>query len=379
MPIIVHLDLDAFYASVEILLDPRLAGRPLVIGADPQRGYGRGVVATASYEARRFGIRSAMPISEAYRRCPSAIFRPPRFDVYQPYSNRVMERIRAVAETVEQVSIDEAFFTTGQDYEASLATAGQLQAEIKQTTGLGASLGIASGKLVAKVASDLRKPFALVGVPPGEEAAFLAPLPVDRIWGVGPVTMARLVERGISTIGQLAALDDTALSIMLGSRGPELGQLARGIDERPLVTGRERQQISREHTFLQDTRDLAQIEQTLGRLADEVARRMAARQLWARTVTLRLRYQDFTTLSRRLTPGPLITEAGALGELSAYLLATTIDRRQAVRLVGVGVEGLEPAGTSYQLPLFGWRQLVADAPAGAEPGQGRPAARLDDH
>lgn len=362
MPIIVHLDLDAFYASVEILLDPQLAGRPLVIGADPQRGYGRGVVATASYEARRYGIRSAMPISEAYRLCPRAIFRQPRFDLYQPYSNRVMDLIRSAAEAVEPVSIDEAFFDLGLGYADSLRVAGHLQARIKETIGLGASLGVASGKLVAKIASDLRKPYALVGVPPGDEAAFLAPLDVGKIWGVGPVTMARLVEYGIVTIGHLAALDDATLVSLLGSRGPELGQLARGLDSRPLVISRERQQISRETTFLQDTRDLALITRTLTQLSQEVGQRMASRRVWARTATLRLRYQDFTTLSRRLTPGSLITGAEPLAELSTHLLATTLDRRRAVRLIGVGIEGLEPAGASYQLPLFGWHTLASEQP-----------------
>lgn len=354
MSIIAHLDLDAFYAAVEELLDPSLAGRPLVIGADPQEGYGRGVVATANYAARAFGVHSAMPISEAYRRCPRAVFRRPRIPTYLPYSQRVMLLVSAEAVAVEQVSIDEAFFDRGHDFAATCAAARALQRRIRAEVGLSASIGVGSGKLVAKIASDLRKPGGFVAVPPGEEAAFLAPLAVERIWGIGPVTVGRLREADIRTIGQLAAVPDALLATLLGSRGPELGRLARGQDDRPLLTERDPKQISQEHTFERDTRDDALLDATLRTIAERVAARMERRGLWARTAVLKLRYSDFTTLTRHLSPGHLITDAPGLLDLARHLLTLTRDRRQAVRLIGAGVENLAPAGVARQLPLLAW-------------------------
>ena len=372
MPIVAHLDLDAFYAAVEELLDPSLAGRPLVVGADPQGGYGRGVVATASYPARAFGIRSAMPISEAYRRCPQAVFRPPRIPTYLPYSQRVMDLVAGLAVAVEQVSIDEAFFDCGRDFAATCAAAREVQARITAEVGLSASIGVGSGKLVAKIASDLRKPAGFVAVPPGEEAGFLAPLPVARIWGIGPVTVTRLSEAGIQTIGELAALSDDQLTALLGGRGPELGRLARGQDDRPLVTERDPKQISQEHTFARDTRDDAVLDATLVHIAERVAARMERRGVWARTAVLKLRYADFTTLTRHLSPGHLIADAPTLLDLARHLLTVSRDRRHAVRLIGAGVENLEPAGAAHQLPLLPWS--AARSSAGQLP-PAPPAAR----
>ncbi|MCC6625993.1 MAG: DNA polymerase IV [Chloroflexi bacterium] len=354
MPIVGHLDLDAFFAAVEELLEPVLAGRPLVIGADPQGGYGRGVVSTANYAARAFGIRSAMPIAEAFRRCPTATFRPARIATYRPYSQRVLAMLGEAAVAVEPVSIDEAFFDCGLDFAATVAVARTLQARIRAEIGLSASLGIGSGKLVAKIASDLRKPGGLVTVPPGEEAAFLAPLPVGRMWGVGPVTVARLREVGVTTIGDLAALAEAQLTAIAGRRGPELGALARGQDDRPLVMVRDPKQLTQEHTFERDTRDVALLDATLVAIVEQVARRMARRGVWARTAVLKLRYSDFTTLTRHLSPGYAIADAPALLDLARHLLATTREPGRAVRLIGAGVQGLAPVGAAYQLPLLAW-------------------------
>jgi nucleotidyltransferase/DNA polymerase involved in DNA repair len=365
VPIIGHLDLDAFYAAVEELFDPSLVGRPLVVGADPQGGYGRGVVATANYAARAFGIRSAMSISEAYRRCPRATFLPPRIAAYAPYSQRVMALLADVAVAVEQVSIDEAFFDCGLDFAATGAVAQSLQARIREEVGLSASFGVGGGKLVAKIASDLKKPGGFVAVAPGEEAAFLAPLPVDRIWGVGPVTVGQLRAVGIRTIGDLAALPEPQLTAVVGNRGPELGRLARGLDDRPLVGERDPKQISQEHTFDRDTRDAALLDATLVGIAERVATRMARRGVWARTAVLKLRYADFTTLTRHLSPGHAITDGPTLLDLARHLLATTRDPRRAVRLLGAGVQSLESAGAAYQLPLLPWTDPAAPAPAGA--------------
>lgn len=358
MPIIIHLKLDAFFPSVEVLLEPALAGRPLVIGSDPRGGAGRGVVATTSREAEAYGIRSAMPVAEAYRLCPTAVFRPPRFDLYRDYSERVMAKIEEIAVAVEPVSIDEVFLDTGQDYAGSLAAARRLQATINDEIGLTATLGLAASKLVAKISSNAGQPGDITGVQPGDERAFLAPLSVAAIWEIGPVTLAHLHQQGITTIGQLAALGDTALMALLGSRGPELGQLARGLDDRPLAIDRDRQQIARETTFNRPSNNAVLLRATLARLVREVADRMDQRQVWGRTVVLRVRFDDHTTLSRRLTPGPLITDVTMLNEVAGHLLQQVVERHQSVQLISVAVDGLEPLGTTHQLPLLGWREAV---------------------
>lgn len=253
---IVHLDLDAFFASVETLENPALAGKPVLVGGRPEE---RGVVAAASYAARAFGCRSAMPMAQAMRLCPEAVIVPVRHGLYRQYSRRVMAMIHALTPLVEQISIDEAFFDlTGEiaRWEDAATVAEALQARVASEIGLSASLGVATNKQVAKVASDFRKPGGLTVVRPGEEAAFLAPLPARALWGVGPVTAERLAGMGVTTVGQLAAQPVEQLRAAFGRHGAEMAERARGIDDRPVITEHERKSVSQERTFNHDLTDL---------------------------------------------------------------------------------------------------------------------------
>ena len=271
---IVHLDLDAFFAAVEVLEDPSLAGKPVVVGGRPED---RGVVSSASYEARQFGVRSAMPTYRALALCPHAVLRPPRHDVYRPYSRRVMAVLNAASALVEQTSIDEAYV----DLTAQVTTWGDaagiardLQRQVRDEVGLSASLGVASNKLVAKVASDYDKPGGLTVVRPGKEAAFLAPLPVRVLWGVGPVTAARLAEIGVETVGDLAAADSTELARRFGAHGADMTSRARGVDNRQVVTGHEVKSVSQERTFRHDLVRADDVHRHLWSLSQGVAHRL---------------------------------------------------------------------------------------------------------
>src|SRR5437764_5324269 len=276
--IVAHLDLDAFFAAVEELEDPTLRSRPLVVGGDPK---GRGVVATANYAARRFGIHSAMSCAEAYRRCPEAVFVPPRHSVYREYSRTVWSAVREVVPTVEQTGIDEGYLDVGEvaaDFMQARRVAEAVQAAVRGATNLTCSLGVASCKVVAKIASDRRKPGGLVVVPSGREADFLAPFDVRKLPGVGPKAEARLLPAGVTTIGALAALGDEELRVLLPGRvGSLLRDRARGIDPRPLELSVERISIGTEETFERDIGDPARLHAELRRMADEVARHLTGR------------------------------------------------------------------------------------------------------
>ena len=340
--IVAHLDLDAFYAAVEELENPELRARPLVVGGDPR---GRGVVATANYVARRFGVHSAMSCAEAMRRCPQAVFVRPRHTLYREYSRSVWETVRGIVPTVEQTGMDEGYLDVGEvadDFLAARVVAEAVRTAVRAATSLTCSLGVAPCKVVAKVASDARKPGGLVVVPAGKEAAFLAPLAVRRLPGVGPKADDRLRAAEIETIGDLAALTDDDLRRLLpGSVGKMLRDRARGIDPRELELDTERISISVENTFERDISDRERLHDELRGMAAEVAGALQRSGQVARTVTTKLRYADFSIRSRSTSLSSGIDEPDTIAELACRLLDRGLrDRPGSLRLVGVGVSGL---------------------------------------
>jgi DNA polymerase-4 len=342
VPILAHLDLDAFFAAVEELEDPSLRTRPLVVGGNPQ---GRGVVATANYVARRFGIRSAMSSAEALRRCPEVVFVRPRHVLYRQYSEAVWGAIREVVPRVEQVGIDEGYLDLGTvtpAFTGARAVAEAVQTSVRAATSLSCSLGVSTSKVVCKVASDRRKPGGITVVPPGKEASFLAPFAVRALPGVGPKAEQRLAAAGVKTIGGLAALADGELRVVLpGSIGPLLRDRALGIDPRDLELQTERISLSTEETFERDISDRSVLHAEIRRMAAEVAAGLQRRQISARTVTTKLRYTDFSIRSRSTTLAAPIDEAERIADLACQLLDRGLrDRPGALRLVGVGVSGL---------------------------------------
>jgi DNA polymerase IV len=348
--IVVHLDLDAFFAAVEVLEDPALAGKPLIVGGRPEE---RGVVASASYEARARGVRSAMPTYRALALCPEAVVRPARHGVYGGYSRRVMAILEEAAPLVEQMSIDEACFElTGHvdDWQAGVEIARLVQRRVRDEVGLSASLGVATNKLVAKVASDRDKPGGLTVVRPGEEAAFLAPLPVRVLWGVGPVTAQRLAELGVETVADLRRLDPAELAARFGSHGLHLGQQAQGLDDRPLSTDHEIKSVSQETTFARDVVQPEALHAHLHELSQGVARRLRRRELAAGTVAIKLRYADFSTVTRQMALAVPTDDGEVIYRAALVLLQRTWRRGRPVRLLGVAGQRLSaPAG---QLSLF---------------------------
>jgi len=342
---ILHLDLDAFFCAVEETRDPSLRGKAFAVGGQPDE---RGVVASCSYAARAFGVRSAMPMSRAVRICPGLIIVPGRHRAYSEVSEKVMAKLRDLTPLVEQISIDEAFLDLSDIREPIQRLALRLQAGVRDDLGLSSSIGIATNKLVAKIATEVGKkaakkgqpPYALTIVPPGHESAFLAPLPADMLWGVGPKTMARLNELGIHTIGDIARRPESDLANRFGENGRDLWRHANGIDDRPIVTERETKSISQEITFSRDVSDDKSLEKTLREMSAEVARQLRKNDLAGKTVKLKLRWPDFTTLTRQTTlPQP--TDMGEEIASSASALLKSVRRSgQAVRLIGVGVSGL---------------------------------------
>ena len=334
--------MDAFYASVEQLHKPSLRGRPVVVGwLGP-----RGVVATASYEARRHGVRSAMAMVEARRRCPQAVYLSPRFAAYAAVSDTVMGMLRELSPAVEPISLDEAFvdlaagLEAGLDTESVTALGARLKADIRARTGLTASIGAGTSKLIAKIASDSRKPDGLLVVAPGDERALLDPLPVRALWGVGPASAERLGQAGMTTVGELArASADRLVALFGAARGNALHELARGRDPRPVVPDREIKSISVEDTFPVDLVDRGRLVAELDLLAQRLAGRLRARERSGRTVTLKVRRHDFTTIARSDTlPGPTDNEI-VIREVARRLLAA-VDIGGGVRLLGIGVSSL---------------------------------------
>lgn len=356
--VILHLDMDAFYASVEQRDHPALKGRPVIVGSPPTQ---RGVVCAASYEARRFGVRSAMPSVTAGRLCPKGVFLRPRMEAYQEESRAVMAIVREHAgEWIEQVSIDEAYVDVSRrcqvaSADASLEAARPLAVAIKQAIlarrGLTATIGIAPNKLLAKLASDYQKPDGLTLISESGKAAFLRPLPVRSLHGIGPVTEQALARVGVRTVGDLQDYPDD-LRAVVGSWGRELKRFAWGEDDRPLDLSEEVKSISAENTFLHDTDDRPTLRACLKEQADDIAGRLQRRRLAAHTVQVKLRYGDFTTLTRQFSLEEPITGAREIYRLGCWLLARERLVNRPLRLLGLGVSGLvELKLEQLRLPL----------------------------
>ena len=356
--VILHLDMDAFYASVEQRDRPELRGRPVIVGSPPTQ---RGVVCAASYEARKFGVRSAMPSVTAGRLCPAGVFIRPRMAVYQAESREVMAIVTALAgPLIQQVSIDEAYLDVsarcaGSSADASLESARplarELKAAIRAQRQLTATIGVAPNKLLAKLASDFQKPDGLTLVRESEKIAFLRPLPVRSLHGVGRVTEENLVGAGLRTVGDLQDYPGD-LRALVGSWGPELKRFAVGEDDRPLELGDDVKSISSENTFLRDTDDRPTLRACLREQADDIAGKLTRRRLAAHTVQVKIRYGDFTTLTRQISVEEPLADARAIYRLGCWLLARERLVNRPLRLIGLGVSGLADAEqVQLTLPL----------------------------
>jgi DNA polymerase IV len=354
---ILHVDMDAFYASVEQLDHPEYKNKPVIVGADPKEGKGRGVVAACSYEARKFGVRSALPISRAWKLCPEGVYVRPRMERYVEVSRQVMEVFRRYTDLVEPLSIDEAFL----DITGSVALLGpaghiaqSIKKEIREATGLNASVGLAPNKFLAKIASDLKKPDAFVVVEEGEIEKFLHDLPISRLWGVGPKTEQRLRDIGFKTIGDVAAASRESLVRSLGSLGEHLFQLSHGKDDRPVVPDWEPKSIGTETTFDKDTDDRERLLATILELADHVGERLRKDGYRAGKVTLKLRYSDFETHTKQQSLKKMIITGEEIAKVARALFAS-FPMKKKIRLIGVSAGDLHGDGGDEprQLKLFG--------------------------
>ena len=348
---VLHCDMDCFYAAVHMRDDPSLRGRPVVIGGSPE---GRGVVAAASYEARAFGIRSAQPAARAVRLCPDAVFIRPDFGRYKSESEEIFAIFRSLCSTIQPVSIDEAYLdVTGElgQWRSATAVAREIKRRVRSERGLTVSVGVAPNKLVAKIASDFGKPDGLTVVPPHRVSSFLEPLPVRSLPGVGPATESRLKRMGIETIADLRSVPIDRLRERFGKSGQWYYDSARGVDGRPVRSRRVRKSLSHERTYSQDLGTIAEMEEEIGRLAERVAADLEAKGFSACTLTLKVRYSDFTTLSRSQSLSSPTADAATIAETSRMLLRRTEAGRHKVRLLGVGGSNLV-AGRLQQLELF---------------------------
>ena len=356
--VIFHLDMDAFYASVEQRDNPTLRGRPVIVGAPPTL---RGVVAASSYEARKFGVRSAMPSVTAGRLCPSGVFVRPRMEVYQAESREIMTIVQELAgEFIQQVSVDEAYMdvsavsqaaTADESLERALPLAREIKQAIRSRRQLTATVGVAPNKLLAKLASDFEKPDGLTLIRESEKVAFLRPLPVRALHGVGKVTEENLATAGIRTVGDLQNHPGD-LRALVGSWGQELKRFAFGDDDRPLDFDDEVKSISSENTFLRDTDDRPTLRACLKEQAEDIAGKLARHRLAAFTVQVKVRYGDFTTLTRQVSVEEPLTEAKELYRLACWLLAREKLVNRPLRLIGLGVSGLgEMQSLQMALPL----------------------------
>ena len=353
---IIHADLDAFYAAVEVLDNPELRGLPVLVGGRPD---GRGVVATASYEARKFGVHSAMPMATAVRHCPDGIIMRPRFDRYREVSAQVMSIFREVTEVIEPVSLDEAYLdvTAASEHRSPIAIAIDVKERIANEVGLTISVGLGTGKCVAKIASDLQKPDGLVVVPVGQEAEFLAPLAVGKLVGVGPKSAARLNEEGVHTIGQLANMPDAWFARRFGKRGAGIRDRARGADHDPVRTARETKSLSSETTFPEDLAAPAELLTVIERLSGSVADSLTRKSLAGRTVAVKIRLADYTTFTRQMTLPDVTNDDAVIAATAWTLLERELEPGRAFRLLGVGVSGFTVGEDADAVP---------EAPSGAQ-------------
>jgi DNA polymerase-4 len=348
---ILHIDMDAFYASVEQRDDPSLKGKPVAVGGSPA---GRGVVAAASYEARAFGVHSAMPMARAVRLCPSLVIVRPDFQKYRSASQAVFAIFREVTPLVEGLSLDEAYLdVTDNAWGEPIATnvARRVKARILEETRLTASAGVAPNKFLAKVASGWKKPDGLTVISPERVEPFLQQLPVDALWGVGPVTAGKLRARGIEKLVDVRTTDERLLREAVGSMADWLRQLANGIDDRPVTPHREAKSSGSENTYREDLTDITVIREEVALMAARAVSWLSRKELLARTVTLKVRYEDFTTITRSHTAAPTRDEAAIIARAVALLDKTDAGQR-SVRLLGVSVHNFSDTDNPHELPLF---------------------------
>jgi len=351
---ILHIDMDAFYASVEQRDNPKLRGVPVAVGGSPQQ---RGVVAAASYEARAFGVRSAIPMSRAVRLCPSLVIVRPDFSKYKAVSHTVFSIFRSVTPLVEPLSLDEAYLDVTENAWGEMlgqAVAVRLKREIHAATGLTASAGVAPNKFLAKIASAWKKPDGLTVIAPERVEGFLRKLPVDALWGVGPVTAQRLRDRGIERLVDLRTASDAVLRDAVGSNADWLRQLADGIDDRPVGPEHDAKSSGTENTFAEDLTDLAQIRSEIDQMARDGAAWLERSELLCRTVTIKGRYSDFVTITRSHTAPPT-RDADQIAARAVALLDRTDAGRRPVRLLGASVHNLidpDDPHDRVELPLF---------------------------
>jgi len=338
--IILHMDMDHFYTAVEVRERPEYKGKPVVVGADPKEGKGRGVVSTSNYEARKGGVRSGMPISRAWKLCPEAVYLPPNFPLYIKVSNEIMDIARKYAEKFEQWGIDEAFLDVSarvKNYTEAKALAKQIKGEILEKEHLTCSIGIGPNKLIAKIASDYQKPDGLTIIKEDEAEAFLAPLPARKLLWVGRKTEAKLKTMGINTIGDLARYDAAALTEKFGVMGTQMHLMAHGIDRSEVEPRTEVKSISHETTFEEDTADADTIHKTLDELSEEICREALNQNLFFKTVTVKLRYENFETHTRSKTLAFMTNRLQDLKKTTKKLLQAYLKRDKKVRLIGVRV------------------------------------------
>jgi DNA polymerase IV (DinB-like DNA polymerase) len=330
--------MDHFYSAVEERECPEYKGKPVVVGADPKEGKGRGVVSTSNYEARKAGVRSGMPISRAWKLCPEAIYLPPNFPLYIKVSNEIMEIARKYTDKFEQWGLDEAFLDVSarvKDFAEAGALAKHLKREITEKTRLTCSIGVGPNKLIVKVASDYQKPDGLTIVKEKEAEAFLAPLPVRRLLWVGSKTEAKLKKMGINTIGDLACYDPTVLAEAFGVMGTQMHLMARGVDRSEVEARTEVKSISHETTFEKDTDDIEAVLKALDTLSAEVAKEVAAQKLFFKTVTVKVRYENFETHTRSKTLPFIINRQQDLQKTARQLLNDYLKNDRKIRLIGV--------------------------------------------
>ena len=343
MRIIFHLDMDHFYTAVEERENPSIKGNPVIVGSDPKEGKGRGVVSTSNYEARASGIRSGMPISQAWRLCPKAVYLPPNFPLYIKVSAEIMAIARKYAGKFEQWGIDEAFLDVSdkvKDWAEAEALARQIKQEIKNTEHLTASIGVGPNKLIAKVASDFQKPDGLTVVKEEDAQKFLDPLPVRKLLWVGRKTEPKLKGLGINTIGDLARYDPTVLSSMFGVMGMQMHLMAQGLDRSEVEERESVKSVSHETTFEEDTSDSTAILQALDALCEDVAKETAYQKLLFKTVTVKIRYQGFETHTKSKTLPRLTNRVEDLKKTAKELLLPYIGSDRKMRLIGVRVSSL---------------------------------------
>lgn len=336
---IIHIDMDAFFASVEQRDNPSLRQKPVIVGGNPQS---RGVVSTCSYEARKYGISSAMSLAEAARRCPDAIFLPVNMTKYRKVSKQIHKIFADYSPLLEPISLDEAFLDVTNSlklYGSAENIAQEIKLRIKSELGLTASVGLASNKFLAKLASDIDKPDGLVFINNQDISIFLDPLPVERIWGVGPKTTEKLHKLNIKTIKELRAVSETDLKHLFGSAGSQLYLLARGIDERPVISERQAKSIGREITFQEDVFDQETLKSYILKLSVDVGRRIRKEALRAKTISLKIRFADFRTISRSITLDHLTHYDTEIFQ-EAYNLFQKVSINQPIRLLGLSLQNL---------------------------------------